>query len=256
MTRRQFRGKTILWILLCLLLAGIIASGIALTFFRPQVKALYHTLRQVLLPAPTPAYRHYADSDDRIVIWLDSGHGGTDPGAVSPFLGEETEASINYRLSRLVKEQLEAYGYIVKLTWDENTPPAEDGTYPYQDRIARANADPEADFYVCIHCNAYTDPGVKGARLYYYPTPNPYTYALARSVAKAVGSAHGEEAPRLFSQTEETAFYVLRHAKMPAFLLETLFVSNEEDAAKLLDPTWLSVEATGIAAGIRNFIGT
>jgi N-acetylmuramoyl-L-alanine amidase len=250
------KTKTVLTILLCLLLAGIVAAGVALICFRPQLKTVYYRLREAFLSQSAPAYRQYDDQDGKIVIWLDPGHGGTDPGAVSPFLGEETEASINYRLSRLVKERLEAYGYTVKLAWDENTPPAEDGTYPYQDRIARANADPEADFYVCLHGNSYTDPSVSGARLYYYPDPNPYTKSFASTVAKAIGQAHGEDAPRLFPQTEADAFYVLRHATMPAFLLETLFVSNESDAAKLLDPAWLATEADGIAAGLKAFIGS
>ena len=250
------KAKTALTVLLCLLLAGIVAAGVALTFFRPQLKSIYYKMREAFLSQPAPAYRQYEDPDGKIVIWLDPGHGGADPGAVSPFLGEETEATINYRLSLLVKERLEAYGYTVKLAWDENTPPAEDGTYPYQDRIARANADPEADFYICLHGNSYTDPAVSGARLYYYPDPNPYTHPLASAVAKAIGQAHGEDAPRLFPQTEENAFYVLRHATMPAFLLETLFVSNESDAAKLLDPAWLATEADGIAAGLKAFIGS
>ena len=75
-------------------------------------------------------------------------------------------------------------------------------------------------------------------------------------MAKAIGQAHGEDAPRLFPQTEANAFYVLRHATMPAFLLETLFVSNEGVAAKLLDPAWLATEADGIAAGLKAFIGS
>jgi len=248
------KTKALLITLLCLLLAGGALAGVGLTFFRPQIRALYDKLQEVFLSSPDPAYQHYRDEDGKIVIWLDPGHGGTDPGAVSPFLGEETEASINYRLSRLVKERLEVYGYTVKLAWDEAMPPAEDGTYPYQDRISRANADPEADFYVCLHSNSYTDPSVSGARLYYYPAPDPYTDPLARAVAKAIGEAHGEDAPRLFRQTEENAFYVLRHATMPAFLLETLFVSNQADAEKLLDPVWLATEADGIAKGLKSFI--
>lgn len=247
-------GKRLLTVLLCLLLAGGAIAGIGFTFFRPQLKALYRNMKEMLLASPDPAYRRYEDTDGKIVIWLDPGHGGTDPGAVSPFLGEETEATINYRLSRLVAERLEACGYIVKLTWDETTTPSADGQYPYPDRIARANADPEADFYVCLHGNSFTDPSVNGARLYYYPDSHPYTYYFARSVAEGIGKAHGEEAPRLYPQTEADAFYVLRHAAMPAFLLETLFVSNEEDAKKLLDPLWLAIEADGIVAGIQAFI--
>lgn len=256
-TSKGKRAKTLLTVLLALLLAGCVAAGVGLVFFRPQLKQLYRSIREVFLSAPDPAYRYYEDTDGKIVIWLDPGHGGADPGAVSPFLGEETEASINYRLSRLVKARLEAKGYTVKLAWDENTPPAADGTYPYQDRIARANADPEADFYVCLHGNSFTDPSVSGARLYYCFADDPYTYSLAYQVAKAIGEAHGgKDTPRLFPQTEEDAFYVLRHATMPAFLLETLFVSNEGDAAKLLDPAWLATEADGIVAGIVRFIGS
>lgn len=250
------RLKQAVLILLCLLIAGALAAGVALLAFRPQLTDLYYRLRQAQLMRTDPAYRQYRDTDGNTVIWLDPGHGGTDPGATSSFLGEETEASVNLRLSLLVKERLEAYGYTVRMAWTEADPPAADGSYPYPDRIARANADPEADLYVCLHCNSFSDPSVSGARLYYFPDPDPYTHPLAVSVATAIGQAHGETAPRLFPQTADNAFYVLRHATMPAFLLETLFVSHPGDAAKLLDPTWLETEADGIAAGLRAFIGS
>ncbi len=256
MKRRRRKGRALLAVGL-VLLAAVLAAGAGWLFFRPQLTAAARRVRDWLTaPKAETAFRHYQDGDGKTVIWLDPGHGGTDPGAVSDYLGEETESSINYRLSRLLKTRLEALGYTVRLAWEEDTPTDERGQYPYQERIARANADPEADLYLCLHCNSFTDASAKGPRLYYCPARSPYNYYLAVSVADAIGTAHGmaEERPRLFAQEEESAFYVLKTAEMPAFLLETLFVSHPEDAAKLLDPDWLAAEADGLAAGVRAFL--
>lgn len=54
----------------------------------------------------------------------------------------------------------------------------------------------------------------------------------------------------------ENAFYVIKYTEAPSVLLETLFVSNQSDAEKLLDEEWLAAEAQGIAAGIKLFFPT
>lgn len=231
-----------------------VACTVALTCFRPQLASLYRSLRQSWLSMQTMPYRHYKDDDGKLVIYLDPGHGGTDPGAVSSYLGNETEATINYRLAMKVKGYLEDYGYTVKLAWHEGIEPNQNGQYPYHERIARANADPEADLYLCLHCNSFADSSVKGPRLYYNYEATGYNHYLAESVADGIEDAHGGQRPRLYPLTKETAFHVMATAEIPTILLEALFVSNPEDAAMLLDDAWLTAEAEGIAQGVHKFV--
>lgn len=59
-----------------------------LTVFRPQVAALYRKAVAFFTVSKNAEYAHYRDEDGQIVIRVDPGHGGSDPGAVSDFLGE------------------------------------------------------------------------------------------------------------------------------------------------------------------------
>ena len=253
-TKKKRRKKILLSVGILLLLLIAAASALALTVFRSQTVALYREIRNFFYVRPDSAYRQYDDPDGRTVIWLDAGHGGSDPGAVSPFLGTETEATVNARLTALVKTELERYGYTVRLTWEAGTPTDENGQYPISYRYGRVNADPEADLFVWIHSNSYTDPTVSGGRIYYVPDRSPYNHYYANAVADGIEEAHGGERPSLYPMAADATYEMLREIAVPAFLIETLFVSNEGDAAKLLDPVWLKTEAEGIALGIHQFI--
>ena len=231
----------------------VISAVLGLTVFRPQLKRIVRSASDAVSEIKYRKYSHYRDSDGKTVIRIDPGHGGSDPGATSDFLGNATESDINCRLAHLVGDRLEKYGATVIYTWDENTEPSADGDYPYQKRSEEANADPETDLYISIHCNSFTDPSVSGSRIYFCPEVSPYSHGLAKAISDGIGSVH-DFAPRLYPMKYDNAFWVIKYTKAPSVLLETLFVSNPEDAARLLDDDWLSEEADGIARGIWNFV--
>lgn len=245
--------KRIKLIIIAATMAVVAAVVLGLTVFRPQVGRAVRAVSNAVSELKYRKYSHYCDSDGKLVIRLDPGHGGSDPGATSEFLGEITESDINYRLAHLVGDRLEQYGAVVIYTWDESTEPSENGDYPYQKRSEEANADPETDLYISIHCNSFTDPSVSGSRIYFCPEVSPYSHGLASSISDGVGSVH-DYAPRLYPMKFDEAFWVIKKTKAPSVLLETLFVSNKEDAERLLDDEWLTKEADGIAAGIWNFV--
>lgn len=248
------KAKKRLWLLCAAAVLLLSLSAVlCLTVFRPQTATLYRRISAFLSVKHDPEYAHYRDPDGKIVIRLDPGHGGSDPGALSPYLGELTESDINYRLSRLLRDELERFGYTVIFTWDENTPPSGQGDYPYQERSAASNADSSTDLYISLHCNSFTDPSVGGSRLYFCPDSSPYNYYLARSIADGVKEVH-DDFPALYPMPYESAFYVIKYTKAPSVLLETLFLSNPDDAEKLLSEEWLAKEAEGIARGIRAFL--
>ena len=245
--------KTGMIILAAIAAAAAVCAALGLTVFRPQLKSVIRAASDAVSEIRYRKYLSCPDTDGKTVIRIDPGHGGSDPGATSGFLGDVTESDINYRLAHLVGDRLEQYGMTIIYTWDESTEPSENGDYPYQKRSEEANADPETDLYVSIHCNSFTDPSVSSSRIYYCPDVSPYSYGLAKSVSDGIGEVH-DFAPKLYPMKYENAFWVIKYTKAPSVLLETLFVSNRGDAERLLDESWLSAEADGIAAGIRNFI--
>ena len=93
-----------------------------------------------------------ADEEGNLVIVLDPGHGGSDPGALNNSLGLQ-EASINYKIATYAKQELENYeGVKVYLTRYANNP-----TIAERGEFAK---DYNADLVVSIHINS----GVSSAR--------------------------------------------------------------------------------------------
>lgn len=90
---------------------------------------------------------------------------------------------------------------------------------------------------------------MNGVETYSYELGGP-SEKLAACVHKAVLAATGAE-----DHGQRTAnFYVLRNTAMPAILLETGYMTNEAECAKLADPAYRSSIADGVAAGILNYL--
>jgi len=76
--------------------------------------------------------------------------------------------------------------------------------------------------------------------------------SLAQAISEGMEESIGE-----FSVNrglKEETFFVVRNSNMPAVLVETGFISNPTEAAKLLEPEYLQNLASGIYNGVRTFI--
>lgn len=113
------------------------------------------------------------------LILIDPGHGGRDPGAIGP--GGSTEASIALSISLKLRQLLIQNGFDVIMTRTE------DVFVSLQQRAILAN-EKKADLFVSIHLNAFSNPQVRGAEVYFYDyTEQRYRGRLQR--------LHGEELP-------------------------------------------------------------
>ena len=91
---------------------------------------------------------------DHILICLDPGHGGDDPGAV---LGDRQEKDDNLRMALAVRDKLESYGFenlSVMLTREEDT------ALELQQRVEIAN-DARATLFISIHRNSGGGQGIE-----------------------------------------------------------------------------------------------
>ena len=161
-------------------------------------------------------------------IFLNSGHGGSDCGAVGNGL---IERDVVWRIGQLVEKYLRATGFEVKLM--------------QYDGLAEICADANAwgaDLFISIHCNAangtahgtetYTSGGNKSRRL-----------------AELI---HSRLTKILFGRGVKTAgFYVLKYTAMPAVLVETAFIDNVEDAKLLKEKE--DDFARAIACGVTDY---
>ena len=194
------------------------------------------------------------------VICIDPGHGFDDGGCSSEYLNGLNEDDINLSISLMLDEELRALGYQTVLTHDGKTFPItsaydNNNKFKPEERTAYANSI-DIDYYVSIHCNSHTDSSASGIRIYYYDGEIKKEHtsgAIADSIHS--GLLQTLEAGTKSETIEMTsgAYHVIRTTTAPASLIEVGFVTNESDAAKMIDEAWQRTFAEGVAAGIDRF---
>ena len=75
-------------------------------------------------------------------------------------------------------------------------------------------------------------------------------YAFAQALEPVLGNAIGLGQKGLI----RNRFVVLRHAEMPSVLVETAFLTNPSEGAKLSDPEFQKVIAQQLAGGLANYM--
>ena len=151
-------------------------------------------------------------------VFIDAGHGGSDPGAVGNSLKEkEVVLSISKKLGNLLSSN--GISVMYSRTTDK-----------YVDLSERARQANEwgADLFVSIHTNAFNG-SAYGTECYTHPTDSSVAKQLSTNVANTISSKLG-----LYNRGHKEAdFAVLRLTNMPAILIETAFIDNPTDANKL-----------------------
>ncbi|MDQ2857742.1 MAG: N-acetylmuramoyl-L-alanine amidase [Candidatus Eremiobacteraeota bacterium] len=196
------------------------------------------------IPAPTWKFAPHAGINRKLIV-IDAGHGGSDSGAVHNGLAEK---DLNLDLSKRLRTVLVARGWQVKMTRDSDVDvfaPNDSAHDELQARDDVANA-AGAALFISIHINAFTSSGLSGTTTYYYKGDS---YGLA-------GAVHARLAANLPTKDDglrKENFYVIRHAAMPAILVETAFLSNSGDADLLRSPEFLQKVVLSIADGVGDY---
>lgn len=236
-------------------------------------------------PAPAPAPEPKIDS--LIIIALDPGHGGEDPGAVGPSGLREKDVVLAVGLK--LRKRLQANPNIrVLMTRDA------DFFVPLQDRVHKARR-VQADLFVSIHADAFFTPQARGASVFVL-SDGAATSAAARWMANRenaadlvggvnVGAATkdanvlralldmsttaqikdslklgGEVLGQIGkigklhkAKVEQAGFAVLKAPDIPSILVETAFISNPEEEKKLRDPDYQDELVDALASGIAKY---
>lgn len=183
-------------------------------------------------PDPVPVY----------TIAIDAGHGGRDPGAVA---GDVYEKDINLEivgiLYGLINEQPDMVAVQIRTL---------DMFIALEDRIQRAE-DAGADLYVTVHVNSYTNEQPEGVETIVDNTraDNDDSWVLAELIQSSLVKLTGARDRGTRSQES-----YLQRTTMPAVSVETGYITNPSERAKLIDPAYQRMLAEGILQGIRQFI--
>ena len=186
-------------------------------------------------------------------IVIDPGHGGSDSGAIGPT--GIMEKSVTLRVSRELKRLLEAEGAQVILTRTGDTEVSSKGANATSVEELEARCEvanrANADIFLSIHADAFTNREVKGTTAYYYTKGSTASKHLADSVRTALVDAIGT----LDRGTQASNFYVVKHTDMPAILVEISFISNPDEEKMMNSEEGIKNIARGIADGIADYFG-
>lgn len=174
------------------------------------------------------------------LVCIDAGHGGKDNGAHQ---GERLEKDDNLTLALAVRDACEAKGMSVVLTREDDT------FLTLQERCDVANT-AGADLFVSLHRNSAEKGDPKGVEIWTASKGSGKQMAQAiLDRLAAVGISENRGVQQGTSDSGDRAdYYVNKHTKMPACLVEMGFITNDADN-ELLD-AHLQEYAEAIADGI------
>ncbi len=163
-------------------------------------------------------------------IWIDPGHGGSDPGAVGP--GNRLEKDDNLRYAKKLRDILTARGIECVMTREGDTRPS------YGERCAMEKG---CDLAICCHRNGAAAQAARGVEIWLH-----HSVAAGGSIVKwAQDTAEGLRAVgfplrsgmiaqgvyRGFRTDPAADYYCNSGTSSPSMLIELGFVTNAEDNA-------------------------
>ena len=233
--------------------------------------------------APRPARSDDEDTVSRLItVAIDPGHGGEDPGTDGSF-----EKHVTLSVGRRLKAKIDAQPNMrAMLTRDA------DYFVPLQQRVAKARR-VQADLFVSIHADAFISPTARGSSVFVLSEKGASSTAarwlaqkensadliggvnigvrdshLARTlldlsqtaaindslkVGKAVLGELGGINRLHKGEVEQASFAVLKAPDIPSILVETAFISNPEEEARLNDEAYQDRMADAIVRGLRRY---
>jgi N-acetylmuramoyl-L-alanine amidase len=228
-------------------------------------------------------------TDRLIIVALDPGHGGEDPGAIGPAGTREKDVVLSVALKlrdRINKSVVGGNPMRAYLTRDA------DFFVPLNERVKKAQK-VQADLFVSIHADAFTNPEARGASVFALSDKGA-TSASARwlankeNAADAVGGVNikakdvnvlkaildmsttaqindslhlgravikeiGGVGKLHKAQVEQAGFAVLKAPDIPSVLIETAFISNPDEEDKLRSQDYQEQLADAVMRGIKRY---
>ena len=223
---------------------------------------------------------------DRLVtVVIDPGHGGEDPGAVGH--GGSLEKDVTLAIARRLKARIDATPNMRALLTRDG-----DYFIPLQQRVAKARR-VNADLFVSVHADAFVKTTARGSSVFVLSENGASSSAARwlankENAADLIGGVNlGVKDPHLartlldLSQTatlndslklgkavlgeigginelhkghvEQAGFAVLKAPDIPSILVETAFISNPEEEARLTDDGYQDRMAEALLTGMRRY---
>ncbi len=183
---------------------------------------------------------------EEILIVIDPGHGGEDPGKVG--VNDALEKEINLQVGLQLKELLEDEGLQIVMTREDDMVPTKKKE-DLEKRIALIN-EVKPDLVLCIHQNSFTDQTVAGPQVFYHGESD-----ISREIAQILQEELWtiDEANKREIKGNES-YFMLSETKAPTVIVECGFLSNPADAEKLVTEEYQKEIANAIYMGIIKWL--
>lgn len=188
------------------------------------------------------------------IIIIDPGHGGSDPGKISST--GTLEKDINLKIAQYLKFLLESQDIKVIMTRNEDKDlSAKSENRKAEDMKERLNLiqKTNADLFISIHQNSYSDPNVYGAQCFYH-TDSHEGKKLASAIQKQIILSTNQTKIREIK--ENTDYYLLRYSTLPTVIVECGFLSSPNEEQLLVTKEYQRKLAWGIHLGILQYVKT
>lgn len=190
------------------------------------------------------ASRQIPVQKQRFIVCIDPGHGGKDIGTSNPRTGT-IEKDITLQIGNRIVEELKKYSNIEVITTRT------DDTFVSLDDRNKMKTDNNADLFVSIHCNATPDgkSNADGIETFYWSENRNGSNILAQKVHQSITSELNVRDRGI----KRADYQVLKNSKIPSILIETGFLTNDEEEQNLLDENYQLQLARAIAKGIVEY---
>lgn len=200
----------------------------------------------------------------KFTVFIDPGHGFSDPGTESPkSIGYEiVESKITLDIALTLAKLLEEKDLNVILSrttdyTDEERKKKEWNKLGYKERTKLAN-DSNADIFISLHINAFDGSSeVNGYDIFYCDSNNSNNddkKFLAESIMNSFKTATNIEKIKINTMEKDDSYYVVKHTDMPSILFELGFCTNKQDATRLANEEWRNTVAKSISDGIIKYV--
>ncbi|MCI8354386.1 MAG: N-acetylmuramoyl-L-alanine amidase [Lachnospiraceae bacterium] len=194
------------------------------------------------------------EGKDQVCVVIDAGHGGADPGKVG--INDALEKDINLEIALILKKFLEAEDIRVVMTREDENGLYDEGASnkKVQDMKRRLAIIEEADpeLVVSIHQNSYHEEYVKGAQVFFYQTSE-----RSRVLADILQEQLALLDPENKRQAKgNDSYYLLKKTGKPIVIVECGFLSNSEEAGRLITPVYQERLAWNIHMGIMKYLNS
>lgn len=184
------------------------------------------------------------------IIYIDPGHGGIDPGAISKTI---TEKELNLIFATKLQTSLLKKGAIAYLTRSEDkdlaNPKATLRKRSDLSKRAKLINDSKADLYVSIHLNASNDPSWRGFQVF-YDDINKDNKKFSEIITKQVST----KIKNVKLPKEKNDYYMYSRIKVPGALIELGYITNPNDNYLLRKEYYQNTLINEITKGIESYL--